>query len=372
MPVSDDLESALIERDVELLRVEAGIKRTATAALVQLETDIVADLRRGDPTSLQYDGGRQRRARSILGKTSRRIAQAFGIIRSDFKAAALQIIPLEAVNLREQVNETIGAQLMNRGLSNQAARALVADITVEGATVNEQFGRQAATTLNGVSDAVMASVRRGSHLGQLVAAIKGTAALNYQDGLFRAYDRQTRTLLLTAMANAVNSARHDVYKRHSELLEGLQAINPLDGSTATICKARAGRWWKNDGRPGPNTGEPFPGHPPWHFGCRTTLIPVLKSYSRMMRSRDLTQGQRKELQQLSLARQVALNGNPAKGQTFDQLLRSKSPKRRRELLGPGRAKMWADGDIGMTDLIDQSGRPMTILSLQQKAGIDTP
>lgn len=370
MASSDKLEDALIDRDARLLRVEAGIKRKTSQRLKKLEREIVEDLATNDPTSMIYEGGKERRAQSILVRIRRRIAKAFKLEETDFAAAALEVVPMEAVNLREEVNEIVGAQLMNRNIPAQAARELVDDLTIEGATLKNRWRRQGATVYNGVSDAVMASVRRGDNLGQLVAAVRGTSNVRYQNGLFRAYDRQTAALIQTAFANTINAARHDVYKRHVELIEALQAINPLDTKTSTICQARAGRVWTPDGRPGAGTREPFPGHPPWHFQCRTTLIPILKPFNRLQRTRGLTSRQRDELKQMSKEQQVGLNGKPAAGQTYEAFLRKQTAETRRELLGPQKAKLFADGNIGMTDLIDQSGRPMTVRALKEKAGVD--
>ena len=370
MAAADELEDALIERDARLLRVEAAIKLSASRRLKALERDIVDDLQRNDPTAMVYEGGRQRRARSILQRTTSRIARIFGLIRGDFKAAALEVVPLEAVNLREEVNEVIGAQLMSRGITAKAAQGLVDDLTIEGARLNDRWKRQAAVVSNGVSDAVMGAVRRGDNVGQLVAAVRGTAGMHFKNGLFRTYDRQTSALIQTAFSNTINAARHDVYKRNVELLEGLQAINPLDSKTSTICQARAGRWWTPDGRPGANTREAFPGHPPWHFQCRTTLIPILKPFDRLQRTRGLTAQQKADLKEMSREKQVGLNGKPAAGQTYDAFLRKQSAEKRREILGTQKAKLFADGQIGMTDLIDQSGRPMAVEALKEKAGID--
>ena len=370
MSASDKLEDALIDRDVRLLRVEAGIKRAASRRLKELEAEIVEDIINGDPTSMVYAGGKERRAQSVLTRATARIAKAFGLSRGEFKAAALQVVPMEAVNLREEVNDAVGAQLMNRDIPAKAARELVDDLTIEGAKLNNRWKRQAATVSNGVSDAVMAAVRRGDNLGQLVAAVRGTASVRFQDGLFRGYDRQTAALIQTAFSNTINAARHDVYKRHVELIEALQAINPLDSKTSTICQARAGRVWTPDGRPGTGTREPFPGHPPWHFQCRTTLIPILKPFDRLQRTRGLTAQQRGQLKQMSKDQQVGLNGKPAAGQTYEAFLRKQTAETRRELLGEQKAKLFADGKIGMTDLIDQSGRPMTVEALKEKAGVD--
>ena len=45
-----------------------------------------------------------------------------------------------------------------------------------------------------------------------------------------------------------------------------------------------------------------------------------------------------------------------------------SESERREILGPGRLKLYNDGKITLKDLVDQQGRTLTLAELKEKYG----
>tara|TARA_R110000765_G_scaffold56602_2_gene111504 strand:- start:4141 stop:4362 length:222 start_codon:yes stop_codon:yes gene_type:complete len=58
--------------------------------------------------------------------------------------------------------------------------------------------------------------------------------------------------------------------------------------------------------------------------------------------------------------------DPIAGQTFGGLLDSMTEEQQKEMLGPGKFELWRKGDISMSDLIDQSGRPLTLAQLRER------
>ena len=143
---------------------------------------------------------------------------------------------------------------------------------------------------------------------------------------------------MTGIQAATNISRFETYQANSDTVKMVQAINPLDSKTSPICQARAGRVWSmGDGRPLGHGVERFPGPPPWHLGCRTTILPL---------------GRR---------------DTPVRGQTFGGLLDSMPENRQKAMLGPGKFELWRNGDISMSDMIDQSGRPLTLNQLRERS-----
>jgi hypothetical protein len=63
---------------------------------------------------------------------------------------------------------------------------------------------------------------------------------------------------------------------------------------------------------------------------------------------------------------AAMNGEAAGNATYSDWLKSRSEEMQNDILGKGKAEMWRAGKITVQDLLDQSGRPMTLKQLQDK------
>jgi hypothetical protein len=134
-------------------------------------------------------------------------------------------------------------------------------------------------------------------------------------------------------------------------------------------------WTTRDKRPIGHDKQ-WPG-PTAHWRCRSTQVPVLKKWEDLVASQDkaaLDEEFRKQLREqgfdddaiASIQRntRASLDGQVAKDISFDEWLAQKSPEFQDEMLGRGRGKLFRDGKITLTDLIDQSGRPLTITELE--------
>jgi hypothetical protein len=60
-----------------------------------------------------------------------------------------------------------------------------------------------------------------------------------------------------------------------------------------------------------------------------------------------------------------MDGQVAQALTYEGWLKTKSGAFQKEVLGPGKWQLWQDGQIGLKDLIDQRGRPLTLEELKQ-------
>jgi hypothetical protein len=113
--------------------------------------------------------------------------------------------------------------------------------------------------------------------------------------------------------------------------------------------------WELDGTP---IGDalPFNGGPPRHFNCRSTLIPVLRSFE------ELGLGKTK-LDSIPPGTRASMDGQIAADTTFAQWLGTKTPAFQDKLLGPARAKLWRGNKITLNQLVDMRGNPMTVEQL---------
>lgn len=103
--------------------------------------------------------------------------------------------------------------------------------------------------------------------------------------------------------------------------------------------------------------EAFPGPPPWHWNCRTALVPVLKSED------ELTEADREKL---SKSTRASMNGQVPETMTYDGFFKTLSESEQKEVLGQKKWEIWKRGNLKMRDMIDQTGNELTIGELEVK------
>jgi hypothetical protein len=335
MPDPEALEADLTRRDMHLQRVHADLSRKATRDLATLEASVLDWVRRIDPTEPARKADQLNRVKRILHELSPETSATYRGIMRRLVSAQVELIHDESEVTRRLARRS-GLDL-RRGISPNKAKELAERLLIDGQTVAEQTQRQAAGLRQTIGQELRKGVVANETLTGLVTRVRGDRALRRSNGVFRAYERYARTTAATAMGGASNAARFATYEANDDVVEAVQAINPLDSGTSDICRARAGRtWFMRSGKPAPGNTEQWPGPPPWHPGCRTTILPLGRADS------------------------------PVAGKTFHGFLDSMSEADQREMLGPGKFELWRKGQISMGDLISQHGRPLTVAQLREQ------
>lgn len=370
MAISDDFADAITVRDIDILRFEASERRRILSLLRELEAELVALLKDIDPTEPAQAAARRARIMRLAEEVRKISRAAYRRIAQAFDASLIEVSQIVGTDTVETANRIAGIRLMRGGIAKAQAKGLVENLLVQGATKAEWWDAQAES----LSRRFLAAVREKTltteeGLTAIVRQVKGTAMARYRDGLRPVTDNQAQALIRTAIQQTVNDSRWSIYQQNSDVLAGVQAINPLDATTSPICRARAGNAWTMEGGPFPESGTVgrFPGPPPWHWGCRTRLIPIFKAVGNLSRVRGgRGQAIRNRMERAAASQRAALDGKPAKNATFAEMLQQKTKSEQENILGPGRFELWERGQISMADLIDQTGRPLTLDELRRQ------
>ena len=330
------LETSLTSRDVSLLRVQAGVTRRAIRDVRDLEKVAVSLLRRIDPADPTRRGDQLNRVTRIGAEFAEEARATYRRITRRFLSIQAEVVGDESV---EAVRLAQAAGLnLKRTLTPTQAKKVAEDLLIDGATAGNHFSRQQRGARDELVRRLRQTVAADGTLTDMVRSIRGEKELRYTNGMFRTFERHAQATVVTGMSGASNAARYETYVANDDVVTMIQAINPLDNRTSDICRARAGRTWAlRSGRALGHGTESFPGPPPWHIRCRTPRVP--------------------------LGRQ----DNPIRGRTFGDMLDSMSEPQQKEMIGPGKFELWRKGDIAMSDLIDQSGRPLTLAQLRERS-----
>lgn len=132
---------------------------------------------------------------------------------------------------------------------------------------------------------------------------------------------------------------------HVYTLQTSLGLYSAEGLIVKNCAPLDGKEWTKAGNA---IGHKFP-YPnyPLHFNCRCLIIPVVL---------DGPQG----------GTRASADGQVPASQTFDGWLERQSKARQNEILGKGRAKLYRDGKITLSDLVRGNGSPLTLNELRSK------
>jgi hypothetical protein len=199
---------------------------------------------------------------------------------------------------------------------------------IEGNSWRTWLERQAGD----VNFRIAGSLRRaaGSRvgLGDTLEAIKAA-------GTFRGAQDNGRRMIWTATGSVNHEAQTETMNRNQELISALQQISVLDGRTTITCINYAYKRWRYPGLQPIGHELPYNNGTPRHFNCRSIIIPVLVGFD--------------DVPEMNV----------------DEWLESLPDDMQARLLGRGRMQLWRRG-LTLQEMIDQTGRPMTLEEIRRE------
>ncbi|QQP97928.1 minor capsid protein [Lysobacter enzymogenes] len=198
-------------------------------------------------------------------------------------------------------------------------------------------------------------IRRGYFEGrttdQIVRDLRGTKAANYADGELAVSRRHARTVVHTSVQHMASVARMETMKANSDILEGYRWVSTLDGKTSEICQSLDGRVFQFGEGP----------VPPAHPNCRSTIVPVTKSF----RSLGL------DVDEMPPSTRASEDGQVSGSLTYFQWLKTQPADFVDEALGPTRAAVFLRGGISADEFaalqLGKNFQPLTIEQMRQAA-----
>lgn len=154
----------------------------------------------------------------------------------------------------------------------------------------------------------------------------------------------------TREMTALNAANIEAIRQNADVAPTVRWLSVLDSDTCALCGVRDGLTWDT------LTQEPI-GHdipyadPPLHRNCRCKLVGVT-------RLDKFAQGQR-----------ASMFGPVDRKMTFGEFLKHQSQDFQDGVLGVDRAELWRDKKLSLQDLIDRTGRELTIAELRAKYSV---
>jgi SPP1 gp7 family putative phage head morphogenesis protein len=357
--VNEEIADRIRIHALDFERFAAGLRRRVLELLLALEADLIAQLRALDPTEPAVREFREARLERLLEQTRASIAEGYAAVNGVVLDDLGEVAEIAAVGAAAAVNEVVGASIMTAALAPERARALVDETMIEGAPSADWWAKQAGDAVFRFRAAVQMGYAQGETVEQIVRRVKGTRAAGYRDGVMEVTRRNATSLVHTSVQAVSNSARREAFANNSDIIYAKLHISTLDSSTTPVCRARSGLAWTLDGKP-IRHNIAYNGGPPLHFRCRSTEVPLLKDID------DIPNGKAARIDE---ATQASMDGQVPADLDFENWLKTKSKTMQVEILGPGRWELWNAGKITMVDMVDQTGRELTLEELRKKFGL---
>lgn len=341
MSVNQDIQDAVIRHMVFISRLQNGeaakIGRVIQDAIPSIEREIA------DRVSRMRAGSRMGKMRLKQLRAMRdellsmiQATEWARILSADMRSLALT----EATWLVRMLERTVPAELGIKFTRPpaQLLRSIVSSKPFDGKVLSQWTAGVNRSTVDRVSRVVNAGLVRGDDVGTMSQAVRA------QLGTTKA---QAQAVTRTAVNHVSTAAREETYQENEDVVSSVKWVATLDTRTSPICIALDGKVFPVDEGP----------RPPAHFNCRSTTVPVLKSWKELGI----------DAKELSPSTRASMDGQVPADMTYGEWLRKQSAEVQDEVLGPGKAALFRKGELDVSDLVDDNLRPLSLRELRRKA-----
>jgi SPP1 gp7 family putative phage head morphogenesis protein len=381
------IADSIIARTVDLtIFSNTEIRRRIIPVLQLLRDDLVEQINVMEISGKLEGAEKGIRLRALYEATTQSIKLAYAKLKDRSAVLLSEVAEMESAASAVDINRALQVDLVAPGLSTQMLETLVKskDSLILGAPANEWWSRQELQLKNAFMDQVRQGVLQSQSTGDIVRRVRGLSTgrsttitlksgekrriYEFTGGVMDVSTRNAVALVRTSVHSVANATRVEMYKKNDDLIKGYQFLATLDGRTTKICMAHSGGSWDMEGNPLNGTKLRFPGHPPLHYNCRSTLIPLMKSWEELAGpGSEISQTKLQKLdKELTSSTQSSMDGQVAEDLNYEQWLKTKPEEFQRETLGEGRFDLWKSGKIGLAQLIDRNGETLTLAELKSK------
>ena len=360
---NETLQNLTIHRQVDMQHFSNGEVRKVVALLnkadAQLSERLAAAIERlGDNayTVKQMDSvlkAVRELNREIYGQVSEEVT-------ADLEALSDDEIQAQAKMFAAAVPAPVLAAAPLVALDYAQVRAIAFGRPFQGRLLREWMGGLEEGRAARIRDTIRIGMVSGETTAQIVQRIRGTRAEGYKDGILDRSRRDIEAVVRTAISHVSNTARDSFYDGNDHLIKAIRWLSTLDGRTTPDCRVRDGKQFT----PGSHKpiGHAFkwgagPGR--FHFCCRSTSVPVLKSWQELGI----------DLPEMTPGTRASMNGQVPADTTYADWLKGQSADRQDQILGPTRGKLYRDGKLTLDRFYNDKGRFLTLEQLAARGDV---
>ena len=168
---------------------------------------------------------------------------------------------------------------------------------------------------------------------------------------------QLKTLSRTAITETSSNISNASYKLNEDVIDGYQYVATLDSRTSLICSRLDGKVFRLDSKTGVR--------PPQHFNCRSTTVPIVKSYNDI-KNTSSSRISKRRLSRLNTSKRAAFNGQVPGKMNFEEFLRQQDLEFKLAVLGnKRRVDIFDLGKLKFTQFSTKNGQLISVSRLDE-------
>ena len=357
--VNDKVLDAITGHSVDLTRLEASLQAGVLKQLKVLEKDLIKKLKNAslEANSIPLQ---RKRMQVLLSQTKKTIKEAY--VKIDAKEATnlTSVAGIAETQAVAAINGSIKAQVLSVGMSDQMLGSIASNTLIQGAPSREWWLGQATSLQSGFKNIIRQSMLSGETTSNIVNLVRGTEALRFKDGLMQTARNKAEALVRTSVQVVANEARMSTYESNRDVVKYIEWVSTLDSRTSSTCQSLDGsKWTVGTFEPVGSNKQTFPG-PTAHWNCRSTQVPVLKSWEEL--------GSKRKFSEVPESTRSSMDGQVSSKISYEDWLKTKGEEFQKEVLGPGKFELWKAKKIGFKDLTNAMGNPLNVAQLKLKYG----
>ena len=330
---------ALTDRKILHFRYDAHLRQQVYKRLNTLQKSLINRI-----SAIGVEGLSAKKLDKLLTELQTEIAKTYQETTAYTQDELSGFLSFEASKISQLYNDEIGFDLFN-DVPKERIKAIKNVAVIEGQPLEAWWNKQRADLAFKFEGIIRSGVAEGKQNGQLTTEVRE---------LMNISRRTADTLVITAVAKVADTAHEELRDANLDILSGEEHLSTLDMRTSTVCQVRDGKRWDLDKKP---IGHNIPyKRPPLHPRCRSILQLVTKSWEELG-----VQG----MDEMPTSTRASMNGQMDERINYESWLNNKTAEEKEQVLGKGKADLWERGVITFSDMLDQSGRVLTLRDLQK-------
>ena len=345
---NDKLLSSAIRNAVEVDRFsEAQVREIMVYLNQHVYPDIRDSIERGlanvAGTHTPYGLARNARLRTMQEDITQISRSGYSSLYKDTASDFDEFARLQSLITTDSVRAALPS-VINVTLNNitpAQASAIIRSTPFEGKILSSWYSDLSNSMQRNITQQLNIGLIQGESIQQLTRRISG------KGGVFDLSRRNTEAVVRTSTNHVSTQTREQTFAENSDIVDKIQWVSTLDNRTTPICQSLDGTVYEIGVGP----------RPPAHFRCRSTITPVLKSFERF------------GLKDPSPSTRASMDGQVSEKLNYEQWLKKQDIKIQNDALGKRKGELFRQGKVGVKDLVNNRGRPLTLKELAKKNNI---